>query len=165
MNSANIAPALEELHPSPPLHLEAQLHGPITEAVENLAGVIWWDTLALVPSILPPRSATYFAETRKATFGMSLQEVAAIKGGEQAWKTAAGPGGAAEKLGDLLSKHRKDEGPFVLGSEPSYGDFVAASLFECVERCCKEDYEKLVGLDERFRMLHEACRPWLVRDD
>ncbi|KAK5174519.1 uncharacterized protein LTR77_001599 [Saxophila tyrrhenica] len=165
MNSANIAPVLEELHPSPPLHLDADLHGPITEAVENLAGVVWWDTLADVPSMLPPRSAKYFEDTRKETFGMTLKEFAAVKGGEQAWKTAAEPGGAAEKLGDLLTKHRKDEGPFVLGSQPSYGDFVAASFFDCFERCCKEDYEKMMALDARFKPLHAACRPWLKRDD
>ena len=165
MNSANIAPVLERLYPERSLHLDAELHAPMTESVESLAGIIWWDTLALIPSLLPERSGVYFDETRKAAFGVSLKEMAAAKGGDQAWKTAAEPGGAAEKLAEMLTKYKKDEGPFVLGSEPSYADFVAASLFECVERCCVEDYRKLMALDARFGALHEACRPWLLRDD
>lgn len=165
MNSANIAPVLERLYPERSLHLDAEMHGPMTEAVEGLAGIIWWDTLALIPSLLPERSAEYFEETRKVTFGISLKEMADAKGGDQAWKTAAQPGGAAEKLGEMLTKYQKDKGPFVLGSEPSYADFVAASLFECVERCYVEDYRKLMALDARFETLHEACRPWLVKDD
>lgn len=165
MNSANIAPVLERLYPSPSLHLDAELHGPITKAAENFAGVVWWDTMAALPSILPQRSSEYFEETRAVTFGASLKEVARAKGGDAAWKTAAEPGGVAEKLADLLSKHRRDEGPFILGSKPSYGDFIVASVFECFERCCVEDYRKAMALDKRFPALHEACRPWLRRDD
>ncbi len=166
MNSANIAPVLEKLYPKPSIQLEAELHTPMTEAVENLAGVVWWDTLALVTTNnLAERSAKYFEETRKVTFGMTLKEVAAAKGGEESWKTAAQPGGVVEQLGEMLSKHRKDEGPFTLGSEPSYADFIAVSMFECFERCCIEDYQRLMKLDKRFPALHEACRPWLQRDD
>jgi hypothetical protein len=165
MNSANIAPILESLRPTPSLHLDAELHGPITEAAEGLGAVVWWRMLARAKDLLPERSASYFMETRKATFGASLEELAVLKGGPEAWEAAAAPGGPAEKLRDVLTKHRKDEGPFALGSQPSYGDFIAAGMFECFERCHPEDYEKLVGLDPTFRALHEACRPWLVRDD
>lgn len=166
MNSANTVKELESSHPEPSLHLDAGLHGPATETVEALAGVVWWDALAQLPkTCLNERSAVYFEETRRARFGASLDDVAAAKGGEQAWKTAAAPGGAAEKMGQFLTEHKKDEGPFILGSEPSYGDFIVASVFECFERISPSDYEKLISLHPTFRPLHEACRPWLARDD
>ena len=47
----------------------------------------------------------------------------------------------------------------------SYGDFVIASLFECIKRVNMKVYERLIGFDESFKQLHLACRPWLVRDD
>lgn len=165
MNSANTVKELESSHPEPSLHLDADLHGLATEAAEGLALVVWWDGLALLPkTCLNERSATYFEETRKVTFGASLDDVAAAKGGQQAWQTAAAPGGAAEKLGRVLTEHKKADGPFILGSEPSYGDFVVASVFECFERISKSEYQKLITLHPTFRPLHEACRPWLERD-
>ena len=166
MNSANIAIELEKLHPSPSLHLDANLHTQCIEAVENLAGVIWWDCLALLPkNVLLPRSAEYFSRTRAERFGGPLDEVAVAMGGAEAWKKAAAPGGAAEKLVRVLRESKRDEGPFVLGSEVSYGDFTIVSVFECVERTSKEDYGKLMALDPSFGKLHEACRVWLERDD
>lgn len=166
MNSTNIVEKLEKVHPEPSLHLDANLHGPITEAVESLAGVVWWDVLARVPKdLLSPRSAEYFERTRKETFGASLDDVAAVKGGPEAWKAAAAPGGPAEKLSKLLTEHKKDQGPYVLGRQPSYGDFIAVSVFECIERCSKADYHRLLELDPNYGKLHEACRPWLIRDD
>jgi glutathione S-transferase len=165
MNSANIVGKLEELYPEPSLHLDAELHGPMTAAIEGLAGVVWWDTLATIPSILPERSSVYFTETRKATFGASLEDVAKMKGGPEAWKTAAQPGGAAEQVRDMLTKHRKDEGPFVLGSQLSYADLIAASVWECIEICGPEDYKRLMALDPTFQIHHDACRPYFKRDD
>ncbi|KAK3684544.1 hypothetical protein LTR37_020186 [Vermiconidia calcicola] len=166
MNSINIVSALEQRYPEPTLHLDAELHGPITEAVEGLLFVIWWDALASIPrGVLTEKSASYFAEGRAAYFGTSLDDLAATKGGEKAWEAAAVPGGPADKLKDVLTKHRRDQGPFALGSQVSYGDFVAVGLFECVERSHLESYERLMGLHDTFKTLHEACRPWLARDD
>lgn len=58
-----------------------------------------------------------------------------------------------------------EDGPFVLGKEPSYADFVVVGLFECFRRCHPPTYERLMRFDERFKLLHEACGEWLVRDD
>ena len=53
----------------------------------------------------------------------------------------------------------------MLGSQVSYADFLAVAVFECLERCDVESYEKVIGYDPVFKNLHEACRPWLERDD
>ena len=70
-----------------------------------------------------------------------------------------------DQLKAELHKHKKDEGPFVLGSQVSYGDFIIASFFESVERVDKAVYDRLVGYDDSFKRLHEGCRPWLERDE
>lgn len=107
-------------------------------------------------------SRSWFAEDRKRRLGMTLEEFAKVKGGEAAWP---GTEEGLKKLQGLLTAHKKDEGPFILGSTVSYGDFIIVTLFEGLERIRKDRYEKLVAYDERFKKLHEACRPWLKKDD
>lgn len=57
------------------------------------------------------------------------------------------------------------EGPFVLGKEVSYADFVVVALFECMKRCDPPGFERLMAFDKSFKGLHEACEEWLKRDD
>ena len=166
MDSIDIAEKLEAIYPEKSLRLDAQLHGQITDTVLACAmflvpdGMLW-----CTRNMLTDRSAPWFAEDRKKRLGMSLEEFAAQKGREAAFQAAEAKGGAFGKLKDVLTKHRKDDGPFVLGSEVSYGDFVAASLFECFKRGETKMYERFIGYDESFKKLHEACEPWLRKDD
>lgn len=163
--SNRCAEALEALYPEPSLHLDAQLHRHIM-AKSDQAGSHTFPLalIIVVRRCLPPRSAEFFLEDRKKRFGISLDDLAKLKG-EEAWKVGEASGGAFEQLKDELHKHKKDEGPFVLGSEVSYGDFVVAGLFESMARVDKQLYQRLMGYDDSFKRLHEACKPWLERDD
>lgn len=166
MESIKIAEKLESVYPEPSLRLDVELHGPVTEAVTNLANVVFLDGMAIsVRNNMTEISGPWFAEDRKKRFGVDLDTLSAQKGGETAWKPAEAPGGPFERLVEVLTQHRKDYGPFVLGSVVSYGDFVAASLFEMVERVDARMYERLIGFDQSFKRLHSACRTWLERDD
>ena len=166
MDSIDIAEKLEGMYPRPTLRLDAELHGPVTDAVQACAWTLFPDAMLwAVRHMLTDRSAPWFAEDRKKRLGMSLEELAAQKGGEAAFQTGEAKGGPFERLKEVLTKHRKDEGPFILGSEVSYGDLVAASFFECFKRGESKMYERLVGYDESFKKLHEACEPWLQKDD
>ena len=110
MNSAKIIPKLEELHPTPSLHLDANLHEALEEAVTNLAGTVWWDAYALMPKrILNPAAAESIEKSRAVIFGATLHECAKAKGGPQAWEAAAAPGGPAEKLAKLLTENKRDD--------------------------------------------------------
>ena len=166
MDSINIAEKLESVFPDPTLRLDAQLHEPVTEAVTNVTIALFVDiNAACVRNALTEKSASWFAEDRKKRFGGDVFELSAAHGGEAMWKAGEAPGGAFEKLKEVLTKHRKDSGPFVLGSEVSYGDFVAASLFEAFESVDTKMYDRFMSFDDSFKKLHEACRPWLQRDN
>ena len=165
VESNNCAEALETRYPEPTMHLGEDLHRDIMAKVDQ--ATLQAFPLALIICVrrcLPERSAEYFLEDRKNRFGISLEDLAKYKG-EESWQAGEAPGGAFEQLKDELQKHKKDEGPFVLGSQVSYGDFVIASFFESLERVDKTLYDRLVGYDASFKRLHEVCRPWLERDD
>lgn len=109
MHSLAIAIALEDLHPSPPLHLDTGLHLEAEKVVEALALVIWWDGLVYTQDVcLSPRSREYFARTRKEVFGASLEELRDAKGGEKAWVEAEREGGVLQAMGEFLRRHKKD---------------------------------------------------------
>ena len=166
MDSINIAKKLESMYPSPSLRLDTHLHEPVTEAVGICAFGLWPDgSLSTFRNVLSDRSALWFAEDRKKRVGMFLEELSTQKGGEAAWKALESPGGPFDMLKDVLTRHRKDSGPFVLGSEVSYGDFVAASLFEGIARTDAKIYDRMMGHDKSFQMLHKACSAWLERDN
>lgn len=124
---------------------------------------------ALVPVFMPrvardvvvESSAPYLREIRSKRFGMSLEELEASRGGEQAWQ-AAKPG--FEELKKVLEEEKRDEGPFILGSEVSYGDFIIVALVEGFKRIGEDIGERILGMDERFRKLYEGCGKWMERD-
>lgn len=165
VESNNCAEALESRYPEPSLHLDARLHRTIMTKVDQASSNIFPLALViLVQKWLPKRSAEYFAEDRAKRFGISIEDLSKYKGEEQ-WEAGEVPGGNFDQLKDELTKHKRDEGPYVLGSQVSYGDFVLASLFESCERVDKQIYDRLMGFDPSFKQLHEACRPWFQRDD
>lgn len=162
MESAAIASALESRYPEPSLHLETGLHEKFEAAFGKIGG-------PLVPVIMPriardklaESSVPWFQEARAKRFGMSLEELERTKGGEQAWQ-AAEPG--FEDLRRFLTDHKRDEGPFVLGSQVSYVDFMIVSMMEAFRRIGNDLYEKFVSQDEKFREVHQACQKWMQSD-
>jgi glutathione S-transferase len=162
MDSAAIATELESLYPVPSIHLETGLHEEIGPILGQIAG-------PLVPVFMPrlardklvESSVPWFQEARKQRFGVSLDELEQAKGSEQAW-VAAQPG--FEGLRSFLTIHKQDEGPFVLGSQVSYVDYMLVSMVEAFRRIEDDLYEKFVSHDERLRDVHQACRKWLEDD-
>ena len=163
MDSLNIAHKLEELYPQPSLLLHLGLHEKVLPAIGkavNAARPMIW--AGLYRNVLREPSASFFAEDRRRRKGKTLEQFQTDEGGEKAWHLAHE---GLESLKVELSHHKKDDGPFVLGSAVSYGDFLIAAIFHWLETTDREVYEGFVGFDERFRRLHEACRPWLARND
>lgn len=162
MDSLAIAEKLETLHPSPSLHLDNNLHNALGPIIGRIS-------LPLIPifmprigrDIVPESAADYFHETRSKRFGMPLDELEKQKGGEQAWQ-AARPG--IEGLKAFMSAHKQDEGPFVLGSEVCYADFVIASLMESLRRIGPDLFESFVDENAELRALHQACGKWMEKE-
>ena len=162
MDSLAIAQKLESLHPSPSLHLDNGLHlkvGPIFGKIGAPLLPVFMPRIGR--DVIVESSVPYFQEARKKAFGMSLDEFEKMKGGEQAWQ-AAQPG--VEDLKAFLAEHKQDDGPFVLGSQVSYVDFVIVAFMEAFRRIGEELFERLVGNDESLRNIHKACERWLEND-
>ncbi|KAI7329894.1 hypothetical protein KC315_g5931 [Hortaea werneckii] len=158
MDSQAIAEKLEILYPEPSFHLDTGLHDEAAAIIQELMWSLFPDLLHLLPKgILSERSAVYFAEDRKRRFGISLDDLAATKGGEVAWE-AAQPSMAALKT--FLTSKKKDEGPFIMGSTPSYGDLIIIALFQSLNVVKKESCARLVGYCSEFEKLHEAGNQW-----
>ena len=161
MESKAIALALETLFPKPSAHLDSPLLAQVEEA--------WWMVMRGIFPVLVPRmpreclsgpSIEYHREARKKSFGMSLEELEAKRGGEKAWENTM-PG--FQKLAEILKVD--PSGPFCLGETPSYADFLIVGFLEWC-KCLKGDnFERVVGIDNTFQEIYKACEPWLKRND
>ena len=159
MDSTAIATSLEAAHPEPALHLETGLHDRAQEIVRHVAGPLFPDLMPRIrDDVITEHALPYWLETRESLFGMSIDEFALRNGGEQAWK-AAEPGFG--ELVELLTEHKRDDGPFILGREVCYGDFVIVAAIESLRMSAQEIFERFVGYDQKIEGLYSACRPWL----
>ncbi|KAK5128938.1 hypothetical protein LTR85_000271 [Meristemomyces frigidus] len=163
MDSAKIATKLEEVYPEPSLHLDSSPSDEAGELVNNLVMALLPGVMpGIVTDILQEPSASWFAEDRERRFGMKLDELAQKAGGEVGWQNAEP---VLKKVKVMLQEGKKDDGPFVLGSTPSYSDLIIVAFFECLHRISMDDYERLMRFDLSFKALHEACKPWLEKDN
>ena len=112
--------------------------------------------------MIRPNSVPYFNAARAARFDMPLDELEAQRGGEGAWE-AARPG--LDALNALMSEHKVDQGPFVLGSQVSYADFVIVAVLEGFRRIGQDLFERIVEGREALREVWEACGEWMEKDD
>ena len=173
MDSRNIAEALDALQPSPPLHTSTHaatidnIMKALSAAFEQLRPM----ALPRVPTtLLSTESSKYFFETRKEMFGMSLPDLAVTDAAQHAVRNARPH---LEELRRVMNESRESEGPFVLGAEVSFADFVLAGAWSFLA-----ELDRFVGLGERgdlwgavsqlfpeFKEHLEACRPWMERND
>ena len=160
--SSVIASKLEEIQPSPSLHLDPELQAAADHAVHMVAIPLFANYIpAVARKIIKESTVPDFENSRKERFGMSLQELEEKKGGPQAW-TAAEPG--FNDLGSLMSSHKVDEGPFIRGSEVCYADFVLAAMFESIKRVDTVMFDTAIGKNPAFQKLYDACHDWLQND-
>ena len=158
MDSLAIAKELEKRHPTPSLHLDSPL---LPRAVQILGDymkatrAIWMPKVPV--NLLNPPSEEYFQRTRRETFGMPLAQYADEHGGEDCWKNAEGP---IREMGELLEEHG---GPFVMGKETSYADFVLASALYFMKRVDEAVYERITRQHEALGRLVDACAEWFEK--
>ncbi|KAK4504550.1 hypothetical protein PRZ48_005466 [Zasmidium cellare] len=161
MDSLKIARKLDELHPTPSLHLDTDVFEKTSAVTAKLGGPLLPVFMPIIGrEIVLEEDAEWFETDRSQKFGMSMAEFERTKGGELAWEKT---GEGMEMLRGLLREN--PEGPFILGQEASYGDLMLLGLFEF--------YRKL-GIWGKFREVYggrevdelwEAGRKWVERDD
>lgn len=163
MDSDKIAKRLEDAHPDPSLHLDSPQTAEAAELARGLLFALIANALpTVVEDILQEPSKSWFVKDREGRFGMTIDEFVQNAGGEVAWRKAEP---VMKKLKALLQEGKKHEGPFVLGSVPSYSDMVICATFECLERVAKGEFDRVISYDPSFGELHKACKPWTRKDD
>lgn len=161
MDSDAICRALEDAYPSPSLRMDDPVVSKVQDGVFKVIK-------ALMPAIMPQigfnvvtdKSRPYFFENREKRFGKSLKQVLEEDGGEKCWKVAE------EGLREVAALLKEgSEGPFFLGKEPSWADFVWASPLIFAGVADGGILKRCLGVDEVLKRQFEACKPWMEKDD
>ncbi|KAF2098285.1 hypothetical protein NA57DRAFT_57446 [Rhizodiscina lignyota] len=160
MDSLAITKELEKRYPTPSLHLDSPILPKAMQALGKVAEgtrPVW---MAKVPAaLLNPPSAEYFLRTRSEQVGQPLLEYGKEKGGDQAWNNAE------PAIKDLVALLKETDGPFFMGNEISYADFVITSALYFIRRIDEADYEKIVSHDESLVKLMDATAKYFERSD
>ncbi|QIW99553.1 hypothetical protein AMS68_005071 [Peltaster fructicola] len=161
--SAVIAAKLEELHPSPTIHLDESLQAAAEKVNGSIAMPLFAEYMPrLGRDIIPDEALADFRASREKRFGMNLEELQRVKGGEKAWQ-AARPG--IDSMKALLSEHKVDEGPFIRGSQVCYADFLLLALIESFRRVGEDLFERLASQDTSIQRIYDAGKQWLQQDN
>lgn len=160
MDSRKIATEIERRYPSRPLQLDSPVLKQVEELIPQLREPMAAIFMPKVPNgLLNPPSAEYFERTRAERFGKALSELERDSGGEPAWARFAPP------LKELAGILKAEGGPFVLGKEISYADFVIVSFLHFAKRIGEDIYDRIAAMEPPLRILYEASKSWLKRDD
>lgn len=166
MESRRIADALEKLQPEPSLHLDSGLPERAQGIVDQLLRTVVVPFMYRIPDwLLRPEGAKWYHEERQKLFGgMTLYDFAEHEefSGERAW-TRAEP--AMKALKDLLAENQ--DGPYVMGKEPGFADFIIASYFKFMTKIDKDGdaHGRMMSFDPSFNELWKGCENWYERDD
>lgn len=110
MESAKIIQELEKRYPEPSLHLDSKYFPLIRSLIPATSSALAPVILAPIPRlILSEKGAEYFNTTRYKMFGMTLDQLEAERGGEQAWSNGF------ENLAKVAALLKEEEGPFFTG--------------------------------------------------
>jgi glutathione S-transferase len=143
MDSAVIAEKLESMYPEPSLHLNHSIEGEAEAAMMKVF-------MPLVPylaglgmeRLVAPVDIDWFKKDRAQRFGMTVEELDTPKDADAAY-VAAKPG--LEECKKVLTSHKKDDGPFILGSTPSYADFYFMATMQMFNRAGPDMFDRFIG--------------------
>ncbi|KXJ96145.1 hypothetical protein Micbo1qcDRAFT_158354 [Microdochium bolleyi] len=163
MDSWDIAKKLEEVHPEPSLHLDAPYVAKVQDIMPKIMGNLKTIVSVQVPkNLLNDAGQAYWRQTREERIGMTLEKAETEHSGIDRWEKAA------SDIKQVSAWLKENEGPFFLGSEPSFADFQWAGFLLFWQRVSSEHYEHfktVVGSDlEVHEKLLEAVKPWSERD-
>ncbi|KAG8168376.1 hypothetical protein KVR01_001125 [Diaporthe batatas] len=161
MDSAPISRFIEETYPDPPIPLESELGREIEVRARAVVGAVmskslWPDEIR----ILAPPAAEYFRHTREAMLGHPLEDLLDPVADTDRWAAVEGD---IDEVGALMRTNAA-EGPFVLGSRPSYTDFFIAGALQSAKVIDGSVFERLVKRPG-YRDIYSACLPYMARND
>ena len=163
MDSRKIATFLEERHPEPGLRLDAPQLARLEKLMPEIMAPARPIYLAAVPRVLlNEASHEHWYRSREKSVGLPLDQLEKEKGGPIAWKNAEP---AIKQATSLLNE---TEGPFFMGEQVSYADFVWAGYLIFLKRMGDQHFAAFLdtsGDAEAHLALLEAVKPWAERDD
>jgi glutathione S-transferase len=162
MDSSRIAIELEKTYPNPPLKSDSELFDQAQDILRRVAWPLYPEiAVPIRDNLLTEYGKPHWVEAREKLFGMSIDEVHRTKGGQGAWDAAQA---GLDRLDHLMSTHKEDDGPFLLGSSASTADFVIVAFLAAAKAAGPEIFEQLLRQRQGFTALWDACQTWLERD-
>ncbi|KAL6921143.1 hypothetical protein ACHAPO_006154 [Fusarium lateritium] len=161
MDSPAIAKFLETTYPNPPLTLTSELGQEIEVSARSAIGPAL--RVSITPRehlILSPRSQEYFRAKSETLLGCKLEDLMNEEKEEKTWE---GVKDKMKELSDLMMTN-KENGPFVLGDRPSYTDFFIAASLQSMRTIDEGVFQRCV-VYPGFKMIYEACLPWMDKRD
>jgi len=64
-----------------------------------------------------------------------------------------------------MREHKVDAGPFMLGSQVCYADFVIVAILQGLRTIGQDLFERFVSCAPELEKVWEACEPWLRKAD
>jgi len=159
MGSDPIARLLESTYPEPPVQLTSDL-GREIELKARTAGRSAFRASVMPREIriLSPRAREYFRRKCEAAIGHRLEDL--FDNEEQNW---AAVDDDMRAVGELMRTHKAD-GPFVLGSRPSYTDFFIAGSLQSARVVDEEVFQRNIKYPG-YREVYEGCVPYMEKKD
>lgn len=157
MDSAKIAPWLEQQYPQRPVIQSAPLSDEVIALLRSAGGKAQQVSLTpREPAILSPRAKEYFVNMVEGLIGHPLQQLLEYEDG--AW---AGADEGMKQASELMMKN-KDKGEWIEGAEPSIADFFLAGAMQCARAIHEGTWEREYAY-EGFKRVYDACGPLLER--
>lgn len=165
MESKEIAKEIEKRYPEPTVNLDApqlaKLEKLIPQIQASIPGVY---VPKVVKRLLNEASHEYWYKTREAKMGMPLDQLEREKGGQDAWNAAK------PHLDEITAMLKEDSsGPYFLGRQVSYVDFVWGGFLIFMQRIGSDVWEallKTVGEDADVHgKLLLGLDQWSLRND
>ena len=165
MESRSVASALEAFQPTPALQLDSGYVDRTQDTVNMMLYVLGPAYMYRIPEkLLNPESFEWYYESRAKLLGASLYDLAKHPdwSGETAWKKAEA---GFEETRKLLSENAS--GPFIMGDEISYADFVLAAWWMASTKLDEAGdlFDRMMAYDPSFGEHWKACQPYFERDD
>lgn len=161
MDSENISQFIESTYPEPPVPLTSELGREVEKQARALLGTTFG--ASVMPReilILSPRAQEYFRHTREASLGHPLEDLLDLEKEDQRWSAVDD-----QLIGiSKLMKTNKADGPFILGSRPSYTDFFIAGALQSARMVEESVFQRNIKY-EGFQMIYDACLPYMEKRD
>lgn len=172
MESADIVKKLEKACPEPSLRLDDELQ----QKAQDVANQLIFPAVAFIfrriySDQITDEEKDWFRNDRetRARAWLNRDHITLEEWDQEAGGAAAlnGLQPGMEQLSKFLKEHKKDDGPFVLGSVPCYADLIIVGIVEAYRRIGANDgaFEKIALSVDGLSEFYEACRPWLRRNN